>query len=168
MPFTVENGTIVSGANSFVDIAFADDYFGLRGNTKWGLLSLASKQASLVLATDYIQVRYGDRLIGTLADSDQTLAFPRLYSGGVPTMPDALLKATCEYALRASERPLQPDPVLTEDGRMVTRSVEEIGPIREEYAYSDVGNALPALRNYPEADALIALLIYKSGGLVRA
>lgn len=169
MPFTVENGTVVSGANSFADVAFADDYFELRGVSKWALLPLPSKQAALILATDYIQVRYGDKLIGKLFQSDQPLSFPRVYNNdGLPVMPDALLKATCEYAVRASEKPLQPDPVLGADGRMPIKVVEEVGPIREEYAYSDVPNGQPALRTYPEADALMGLLMYKSNGLVRA
>jgi hypothetical protein len=169
MPFIVEDGTIVAGANALASVEFADDYFALRNVTAWAELSIAVKQASLVTATDYIQVRYGSRFLGTIADQEQSLSFPRVYQrGSDPVMPDALLKAACEYAIRASVSPLAPDPVLGADGRLPTRVVEEIGPIREEYAYSDTSTTPLPFRAYPAADALIALLIRPRDGVYRA
>ena len=58
MAFTVEDGTGVAGANSLVDVAFADEYFADRGNTVWAALTEEQKQSALILASDYASTQY--------------------------------------------------------------------------------------------------------------
>ena len=116
MAFAVEDGTIVTGANSFVTVAYADTYHGDRGNTAWTGTD-AVKEAALIKATDYIEQVYQSRWVGYLVDSDQPLSWPRTYnihgsfhvdfdiSGDIP---DRLKQAVCILALEALSDDLNP------------------------------------------------------------
>lgn len=174
MTFIIEDGTVVTGANSLASVAYADDYFLTRGNTVWGALSDSDKKSALVNATDYIETLYRPRLAGALVETDQSLCFPRTYDTALtPIMPTNMLKAVSEYAVRASQAPLAPDIVYDESGRVATKTVDEVGPIREErgYAASGAGGvAVPQLyKPYPIPDALMASLLVSVGsGLIRA
>lgn len=90
-------------SNSFVDVAFADDYNSERlFNQEWADASVSDKEASLIRATFTL-----DQMdwIGYLnSDTDQALRFPReeltdrdgRELTGIPTF---LGNATCELAL---------------------------------------------------------------------
>lgn len=174
MAFIVEDGTVVADANSLVSVAYADAYFLIRGNTVWAPLSNDAKQSALVNATDYVEAIYRPRLAGVLVDEDQSLCFPRTYDTALtPIMPTAMLKAVCEYAVRASQAPLAPDIEYDASGRLATKTVDEVGPIREERGYAAMGAsgvASPKLyKPYPIPDALMASLLSSAGsGVIRA
>jgi hypothetical protein len=62
----VEDGSGIVGANSFATVAEADTYFADRGgNTVWDALADADKEAALIVATDYIEKKFGTRFQGT-------------------------------------------------------------------------------------------------------
>lgn len=62
--FTVEDGTGVKGANSYCTVQFMRDYFADRGVDLTAILD-ATLQAALIAATDYIDTRWGSRLLGS-------------------------------------------------------------------------------------------------------
>lgn len=85
MTLVVEDGNGLPNANAYIDVAFADDYFTLRGNAVWGAADPAAKAVAIVKATDYIDMVWGQRFKGTKAfvsdpeddTVDQALAYPR-------------------------------------------------------------------------------------------
>lgn len=103
--FTVEDGTLVVGANSYVSTTYADDYFIIDPNftTAWTALSSTQKQYYLAWATrilDQKVVWRGERYTTT-----QALRWPRKYVYDAddnlidPTeIPRQLKEATCEFA----------------------------------------------------------------------
>lgn len=135
---TVEDGTGLANANSYVSQADADTYFANRANTVWAAADNDAKAAALIQATQYLDTRYafkGERLTTT-----QALAWPRqqspirvpvgiwtdVYAGTDSQFqwPVKRVKdATCEAALRALAGPLYADQAAT-----VKDSVK-VGPI---------------------------------------
>lgn len=155
MPFVVEDGTGKPDANSYASVEFALDYFTLRGVDKWLDKEPEEQQGALIKATDYAELRKCS-FIGTPAVEGQALHFP-IVEGEMPT---SLQKAVCEYALRALDGPLAPDPVTDANGLTVVQTKKKIGPI--EKAFTVVGGAdatPPVFRSYPAADALLRQLM---------
>src|SRR5687767_9009814 len=136
MAFTPEDGTGLADANSYADVAFADAYFLDRGNTAWAALATEAKQANLILATDYIDMVFGQRFAGCREEDEQALEFPRTLWDGVPVN---VKKAASEYALRASASPLAPDIEVDPSGYQVSRKFEKVGPIEERTDFAVLG-----------------------------
>lgn len=150
MAFTVEDGTIVEEANSFVTVAYADTYHNDRDNTSWTGTD-AVKQAALIKATDYIEQKYGSRFIGAPYSSTQSLSWPRsTVITNTDEVPKAVLQAVCELALESFSEALNPT-----QGKSKKR--EKVDVIEVEYAdYSTDSKKRPAI------DGLLAK--YVSGG----
>jgi hypothetical protein len=160
MAFVPEDGTGLPDANSFVSVEYADDYFAALGNAAW-TGEPSAKQAWLVQATSYIITVFGRRFgCYTKLSDEQALPFPTVQNA----LPDALLQATCEYAVRAKAGPLMPDPVVDATGFSVVTKMKKVGPIEKEFAVA--GNqSQPALyRSYPYPDSLMATLLCPGGG----
>jgi len=171
MAFTVEDGTGVAGANAYIAVAYADAYFTDRGVTAW-TGSNEVKQAAIIKATDYIETRWGDRFKGRpeFLDPRQPLGFPRLclYDRAgqlVEGIPDKLMKATAEYALRALSGELMPDPTTDASGAMIAGNRQKVGPIETEVTYA-ASMGVRTLKPYPAADKLLSE--YVNGGGARA
>ena len=196
MAFLVEDGTGVAGANSFTTIQFFRDYFLDRGiaGTDIGTIPDASVQEILIRATDYIVKRFGTRFKGSRATSTQTLPFPRdgvLIDGdeeAEDAVPDKIQQATVEYALRANNMTLAPDPPVPFDqtdasgniissGGVVQRKKEKVDVLEEDTTFSDVNSSyrragtrlaegwmIPA---YPAADLLLEAFLKSGGRVVR-
>lgn len=98
----VENGNGLVGADSYVSVEFADDYFSARGISGWTDLETAKKEQSLIRATDYIDnifQWYGKKLV-----PEQSLRFPREnlrdYEGNeIIGVPACLKQAVCDAAI---------------------------------------------------------------------
>lgn len=163
MAFVAEDGTGLPNANSFVDVAFADDYFATLGNTAWtGVDSL--KQGWLVQATSYICTVFRLRLgCYTPLAEDQALPFPSEENG----MPKALLTATCEYALRAKSGPLAPDPLVDASGFAVVTTRKKVGPIEKEFSIAGSSSQAQLYRSYPLPDAMMQSILCPGGGGTR-
>ena len=132
MAFTVEDGTGVAGANSYMTDVELKAYHADRGNsiTAGG----GALQQALVRATDYLETKYGHRFKGTQEHLAQPLSFPRtdLYDrrgDAVTGIPDKLKAALAEYALRAIDGELYTEPTVDASGLKVTRLKEKVGPI---------------------------------------
>ena len=77
MSLIVEDGSIVPNANSYVALIDADNYFRARNNHVWLSLEQTAKEALLIAATDYIELRFGRRFLGQKKQDNQPLSFPR-------------------------------------------------------------------------------------------
>lgn len=155
MALVVEDGTGLPDANAYASLAYVDAYFTLRGNETWTFASEDERTVAIIQATDYIDNRWGSLLASVRTTEEQALEFPRKKWEG---MPDTLLKATSEYALRALISPLAPDPEYDESGRTVSETKEKVGPIEEQKKYLDTGNGIE-WRAYPSADARMRPLL---------
>jgi hypothetical protein len=166
MPIVVEDGTGKTDANSFASTAYADAYFGDRQIQAWASLTTPVKEAALIKATDYIVLWFSTSFKGVQKTEEQALPFPRTGTGLPTEMPAQLLKATCEYAVRAASAPLNDDVVVDGTGQVIQKLVERVGPIEDETTYhvpselSFVGKRRPI----PAADGLMKFLLRNTGG----
>lgn len=157
MAITIEDGTGVADAVSYVTAAEARTYASARGVTLSAVD--AEVEALLVKAGDYL-LSVESRFKGTRTTSVQRLPFPRSgvylhgdYYLGENTIPVALKEAQIQLAIDAQTVDLQP----TQDGLSVTR--EKIGPIETEYSTAS-GSTSPSFRK--ALDLLSPL--FKDGG----
>ena len=166
MAFTIEDGTGIAGANAYVDVAYANAYFTERNNSAW-IGTDHAKQAAIIQATDYIEMRFASLFRGTRKTTVQELSFPRI-DKTFGEMPTALKRACCEYAVRSLTAKLTPDPVIHESGQGLERSRKRVGPIEKEVRlqYQGPGTIRLLLRPYPAADMLIKPLLTSSSGSV--
>lgn len=109
---------------------------------------------------------------GSSSRYPQPLSFPRanLYDRDgtlVAAMPDKLLAAFAEYAVRARGATLAPDPTVDPLGGTVSRIMEKVGPIETDTSYvgsTANGSNLPV---YPSVDRLLAEYINSSARTIR-
>ncbi len=172
MAFIVEDGTGVDAANSYASVSDADTYFAERELTAWADLTQDQKQAALINATEYIDVRWDQsfRMAGRKAHADQFLLYPRVaycvHESLTPTevpLPLNLVRATFQYALAAKDGPLAPVPTEETGGRQPSLVREKVGPIEEERRWSDTAVVSSSFRQYPIADALIRSILEATG-----
>lgn len=158
--FTIEDGSGIAAANAYAPVIFADDYHDSCGNSVWQTYDLPTKQTAIVRATFYIDKRFGRKFRGYKENIQQPLQWPRLGAfddsgfmfGDDGKLPQQLMKACAEYALRAAiYMTLAPDPLLptaTQDmsdaagprdteviSGTVTRKLQRVGPLEEETSY---------------------------------
>ena len=120
-----EDGTGLVGANAYVSVEFADEYFSVRKNGAWAGLDSAAKEAAIIKATDYLEAVYWGKWQGEKLKADQALAFPRNPFG----MPAKFKFAVCELAIKANSGEL-----LSDIERLTTK--EKVGSIEVEYSSS--------------------------------
>lgn len=171
MAFLVEDGTGLAGATSGASVAEADAYFTDRAVTAWTGVT-AVKQAALIRATDYVELRFAAYFKNTVQFplTPQALSFPRLDGNGVTTgIPVAYKRAVCEYALRALTAVLAPDPITSTSGLSVVSETHKVGPIEDsfEYAKMGAGSVSALFKPYPAADKLLTSLLRASSGVIR-
>lgn len=176
MAFIVEDGFGYEDATSGASVEFANDYFTDRSVLTW-TGSLVSKQSALIKATDYVELRFSSRFIGTIEFPliPQALSFPRLVKNDLSKIvslgvPVAYQKAICEYALRAlSGTELLPDPVLGTSGQHLAAESHKTGPIEDSFRYQvkGPGAVVQLLRPYPSADMLLKDLVTRISGIYR-
>lgn len=169
MALVVEDGTGLANANSYLSVADFKTYHTDRANS-WGTATDPAISGALIRATDYIDRLYGSTFVGEREfPDDQALFWPRIngsYPDGrdIPTIPPELESATAEYAMRALDGPLAPDPTYAESNAQVKEHEERVGPIVERTLYGSNG-MISIYRSYPEADALMKPLLVGGGSL---
>ena len=149
MALIVEDGTGKSDAESFATVGAADAYHTARGNAAW-TGDAAAKEAALRRATDFLEGAFRGRWPGRIAVTGQALGWPRAYAhdaeGGLlvsNAVPQAVIRACCECALRELENPGGLAPDVTPGERILQ---EEVGPLSVTYGDEGAGQAaLPAL-----------------------
>lgn len=173
MAFVVEDGTGLETSTSYVDVAFADDYFTTRGVTSWGAKTQAEKEVALILATEYADLRWGSKLQGRPLISAQALEFPRRscydrYGRLQEGVPADWKKAVCEYALKTFDGSLTPAAPTT--AKEVKKKKTVVGPITTEVEYQGVA-ASTSFITYPVADGLAKQFTFSggasNGGVIR-
>lgn len=155
----VEDGSIVTGAESYCTVDYADTYHENRGNTAWAALTTAQKEAALRLATDYMLQMFRARWQGYRVTDTQSLDWPRYnvivdgYYVDSDIVPDIVQRACAEFALRASGGDLWADE---------TQAVasEAVGSISVTYR---VGS--PQRTRYPAIEALLQPYLKAGGGM---
>lgn len=126
----VEDGTGLTGANSYATVAQADAYLRARRRaTAWDALDTETKAGRLVMATAYLDAHC--RWAGELMRSEQALGWPRADAGdkhgrvlSSAAVPAAVRNAAIEIA--------QAGEITTERTRAATSKT--VGPISVEYA----------------------------------
>lgn len=131
MALTVEDGTGLSDADSYIELTFADSYHSDRGNSAWADASESEREQALRKAVDYIDTAY--RFRGIRLEEDQALEFPRddLYDRAgrkVEGVPAAVKHAQAEAALVLLSQDLY--SVAKRGGRIAR---VRVGPIEEQY-----------------------------------
>lgn len=161
---------LVAGANAYITQDFLISYWLDRG------VDLTSKDgdlldAKIVVATTYLDTRF--RYRGRKQNArDQATQWPRVscydkdrqYVNGVP---QEVLWATAEYAKRALDTELAPDPEYSSTGGVIQSKTEKVGPLEESVTYA-TGAAVFSMPRYPQADRILLMQgLTESGGDVR-
>jgi hypothetical protein len=147
MALIVETGAIVTGAESYCTVAFANTYLANRGYTAWDALDdTDAKEPALRKATDYMLAMFKGRWQGEIVDEDQALDWPRYdvvvdgYEVDYTIVPEAVKRACAELAYRASTSDLSPDlnqGVISEQVGSISVTYDKNSPQRTRYAYVD-------------------------------
>lgn len=158
MAIVIENGSIVTGANSYVSRTDAIAYAAARGVT---LANAAATDAILVKACDYLE-SFRSRFKGSLTELDQPLAWPRSgasiegYDWNDDEIPRQVIAAQCALIveINAGADPFNPEAVV---GPVVEKTVP--GAVSVKYASA---TSSKVSKEAPSA-AIIALLLNRSG-----
>ena len=156
MALTIEDGSGVAGANSYIDVATARTYAVARGLT----LPAADGdvEALLIKAMDFIEAYRGD-FQGIKTAATNPLQWPRTgvtldgYPLAEDVIPQVLKDAQAQLAVDAQNMDLMP----TGTGREVV--MEKVDVIQVQYAESGNSNPQPV---FTKAEALLKPL-FKSG-----
>lgn len=165
MALVIEDGTIVSGANSYATLAELVDFANLRGYTIPS--DPADQEVLMTKAMDFLEsLRY----YGTkVSPSTQELAYPRecVYIDGElfpdNDVPKNLVKAQCALAVIANTIELLPNLAAGSKGIILSESV--FGAVSRSYAASTSSQRAPHL---PLVNSLLYQICeWMPGGLGR-
>lgn len=156
MALTIEDGSGVAGANSYIDVAEARAYAAARGLT----LPAADDEveALLIKAMDFIEAYRGD-FQGLKTAATNPLQWPRsgVILDGYPlaenVIPQVLKDAQAQLAIDAQDMDLMP----TGTGREVV--MEQVDVIQVQYAETGNSNPQPI---FTKAEALLKPLFKSS------
>jgi hypothetical protein len=158
MALTVEDGSGVTGANSYVTVDYIKAFCLARG------LVLPTPDSAIevfaVQAFDYVE-SYRTRYQGSKTDSAQRTQFPRtgvvidgyyLPSGEIPA---ELKDAQCQATFEASETDLMPNS---------TSGIKKEKVDVLEVEYQDAPGGVAASPSFPKVDNLLSSLFNSGGG----
>lgn len=160
MALIVEDGSVVSGAESYTSVASADTYIANYLNSStWVAQATADKERFLRRATQYIDNLYGPRFSGIKVGTDQSLDWPRAnaeiedYTFDSDAIPLQLEHAVAEVATKLND-----GVALTTDGEdgNVTAEKVVVGPITVDTEYQGTKEAIAVL---PDIDMIVAPLL---------
>lgn len=173
MAFTVEDGSGVVGANAYITVAYADEYFSDRGEASWPTLTTEQKQIAIIKASSYLDSRFGLSYVGCQGSKSQGLNWPRWDAYKIngwwiagDEMPDELLDACSEYSLvAATVGSLLPTGPTSGTASPKIGSTIKVGPITVSDKYSDSAASSrntgidvvssSTIPEYPAADLLL-------------
>jgi len=175
--FTVEDGTGLSSSNAYASVDDVTTYITDRGgNDTWGGKPSAEKQAEIIVASDYIDARWGGQFRGYRTSSTQAMEWPRAsaYDDAGYTLeevPTAIVEALAEYVIvLQTEDSLAPNPTYDASGRPVTEEEREAGgsagKVRTRVRFTPGGLPL-TWRAYPVADGKLRELVTGGSGTMR-
>jgi len=116
MTLIVETGAGLRNSNSYVTVAALDTYLTDRAReteNSWDTATTAQKEAALILATQYIDTRWGGRFKGVRNTSfSGNNAVARATFSGLPTADDTITVGDQVYTWKAAIDELSSDQVL--------------------------------------------------------
>ena len=131
MAIIVENGTIVSGANSYITVSGVDNYCSAMGYTDWSTATAGTKETALLKAMRYID---GLKWKGIKYTQDQYTSWPRdeVYDiddrlVAYNTIPIKVIESVCEacvLSLPTSDYNVEPN--ISKDDYKVSESVANV------------------------------------------
>lgn len=143
MALIVEDGSIISGAESYASVANTDAYnTSFVGDASWIDASEPEKERALRQATQYLDTIYFQQWRGERVQATQSLQWPRIgavYNDGVAipanSIPVPLLRATMELAIKAAgqEEPLIVD--VDAPSANIRREKVKAGPVEQDIEY---------------------------------
>ena len=153
MALVIENGSLVLGANSFVDVAAVRTYANARAANSLpadDITGNAAIEAACIIAVDYLE-SFRDEYKGTKVDpATQTLQWPRrgaLLDGWelpITTIPELLKNAQCQLVI---EYLAGVDLTPTGNGKEIIR--EKVDVIETQYAEGTNTNSQPYFTKDP-------------------
>lgn len=177
MTLTIEDGTIVSGADSWVTVAEWEAYADAYGYTIQAADD-AAKEVILRTAQRAISTRYTFK--GLPVSADQATCIPRYWGNrikgfpvGPTVIPQDFKDAQCEMA-NAIDQGADPLGLRTADNIQkgaVTGSRSKAGPVEAETTYSETSGAVGydalSMGNYTAVKALLGPYMQSGAGQVR-
>lgn len=169
MDLVLETGVGVTNANSWVDLAYADDYHASLGNKQWITAAPQEGDRTALLLKAMVNIiipRYAGRWVGDIYSESQSLPWPRkwYYDNDErwiigPHIPDEVKWLQCEVALNLIDNPEYDTPLR----RGVTIQSVKVGPIVETSQFDSSQN--PVL-TAPKVARLARALLDASRGRV--
>lgn len=165
--FIVEDGTCVSGANSYITLEEASQYQRNKGREDWLALSDDEKMSSLIKGTQYVNDLY--KWKGRRKYEAQWLAFPRVdprdregylrdYDGfPVKNIPKKLKDAVCEAAFFGYRATVELFDVVQQGAGGLKREKKIIsGAVEKEVEYFDGNSSVTEyISKYAAIDSLL-------------
>ncbi len=159
MALIVEDGSNVTGSESYISVTDTDLYFNNRGGAAWAAIpTVVEKEQSLRNATQYMTAVYTARWKGCRLYLEQLLDWPRdgvVFNGFLLAnniVPYPVKQACAELALRSYT-----DGVLLADQTQGVVS-EKIGPIQIDY-----DRLSPKRKQYPLITAILQSYLLGNG-----
>jgi hypothetical protein len=173
MAFVVETGAGLSNATSYISLAEAEDFVAdyFATNTNWSGATDSVKQTALMQATQYLDLKYGQRWVERRTSDDQALDWPRAYvddRNNYPVesdiIPVNIKRATVVMALEflAGVDPLAD---IAASQRDIKSKSTQLGPIRSTIEY--VGSK-KSDKEYRRAHAYVREFLHSPGRLYRS
>lgn len=179
MALVIEDGSGVSGANSYATEAEANAYLDETNRnasgSAWKIAGSKAREGSLALAQKFLQARWNGKWKGRETNEFQALDWPRIhvqrkngYFFNQTDIPLEVKQAQIEYALIEITTPGTLFPVIQYDdtNRPLKKIREKVDVLEEEREFSD-SPVVSTWRKFPIADGLIRHLVTTGGTLLR-
>lgn len=171
MTLTVEDGTNVAGADTYVDIAFVDAYAAARGVSDWAKLAGSAKEIAIRIAQDFMFVEYSSRWKGERTNVDQPLDWPRehvldrtyteIASDAIPL---DIQNAQAQYAIeQALNGGLFFEPPISDTGGEVEEIEQVADVVSQRIKYAKGTRA--TRKRFPLADGIVRWYLTRATGL---
>jgi hypothetical protein len=177
MPFVLETGAGVPGANSYAAVAAFQTYHEDRGNSlvKPGTdppedYSDEEIEQALIKATDYLDAKF--EFVGYRTLSTQSLEWPRSsayynHDGRIISgLPSELVVVCYELAYRALSTSLMPDPTYETSGLRLTHKRTKVAVLETEWTAANGGQPVQ-FKDFPFERRLEPIIVSR-GFMLRA
>jgi hypothetical protein len=164
MAITIEDGTGLANADSYLSVADADSYHAKHGNSlDWEQKrDNPTKEEALRIATQYLDLVYLGRWRGRQSSREQALSWPRAFvvdeegfGRDSNVLPQELKDATAELALKqlTESGGLIPD---IDTNRSISTKRVKVGPIEQTVEYS---GSKPVIKRFRKVDLILITLL---------
>lgn len=157
MPLIVETGEGLENSNGYTDAAAVREYWEDRAQVIEA--DDIEVEAAIVVASQFVDLKFGPRFIGKKKNPDQALEWPRKCAGPYSdtSVPRQLIKAVAEYTKRQIDEPLQPDLGTAGEVIETTEILQGVGELTTRYA-EGTGRTADDVR-HPLAEGYLAPLL---------